>query len=227
MSEFFDFQSLVPTVGAQTAAPRFRLGVVQSIQSNRTCTVTVAGSTTAITGVKYLANVHPVPNKPVWIVSDGSDLFIFGVLAGDDRTFSPRASRSTDQSIADATDTAIQFDAVNSDAWSAWSAGDPNRVYARMTGRHIAVAQVQFAANGTGFRTAWIEKTATLTVARTQIAPAAAGSPTYITVSSAPFDMTAGTDYVRLIVRQTSGGALLCTSASTFFPSLSLIYLGS
>lgn len=226
MSDFFDFQALVPTLGAQTSAPRLRLAVVQSVESNRTCTVKVGGSTVAISGVKYLGNAQPLPNATAWIVSDGTDLFLLGTLAGNDRTFSPRISRSTDQSIGDATDTAIQFDAANSDAWGAWSAGDPNRVYARLTGRYIAVGQVQFAPNGTGYRAAWIEKTGTSTVARVNAAAAASAFATYITVSSAPFDMTAGTDYVRLLVRQNSGGALLCTNNSTFFPSLSLVYLG-
>lgn len=221
----FDFQALVPTLVPQTSL-RLRLGTVQSVQADRTCTVTIAGSTTAVAGVKYLGDVQPVPAKAVWLVSDGKDLFALGVIAGADRTFSPRASRSSTQTIPDATDTAISFDAVNSDSWGAWSAGEPTRVYARLTGRYMAVGQVHFAANGTGIRTAFIERTGTSTVGRVTIAPAGAGSPTWLNVTAHAFDMTAGTDYVRLMVRQNSGGALDANNSSTFSPALSLVYLG-
>lgn len=226
MSEIFDYQDLVPFIAQSPSSGRYRLGVVQSVQSNYTITCTVAGSTTALTGVKYLASTHPAPGKPVWLVTDGRDVFAFGVIAGADRTFSPRASRSTDQSIPDSTDTAISFDGVNGDTWSAWSAGQAQRLTARITGRYMAVATATFAANGTGFRSAWIERTGTTTLARVQVAPAAAGAPTFINVTAHSFDMTAGTDYVRLIVRQNSGGALSVTNSSTFSPALSLIYLG-
>lgn len=226
MSDFFDFQALVPAFAAEQPSPRLRLGVVQSVQANYTCTVTVAGSTTALTGVKYLASAHPVPGSPVWLMTDGLDLFAFAVIAADDRTFAPRASRSTSQSIPDGADTAVTFDAVNSDPWGSWSAGQAQRLTAKLTGRYMAVGAVQFAANATGWRAAWIERTGTSTVARVQVASAAAGSPTYVTVTSPPFDMTAGTDYVRLIVRQNSGGALDAVNSSTFTPALGLIYLG-
>lgn len=225
MSDFFDYQDFVPTVATQGAGGRFRLGVVQSVSDNYTLSCTVAGSTTVLTGIRYLGHIHPVPGAPIWLITDGLDVFAFGVQAGANRTFAPRVSRSTDQNIGDATDTAITFDGANNDPWAAWSSGQAQRVYARITGRHIAIAQVSFAANANGLRSAWIERTGTSTIARVQH-PAAGGGPMWINVVSQPFDMTAGTDYVRLLARQTSGGSLAATNSSTYSPALSLIYLG-
>lgn len=221
-----DPQKLIAPFNQRELVPRYRLGLVVSIQDNRTITVTVGGASTQITGVKYLGSLQPVPNDPIWLVADGTDLFALGVLAAEGRTFAPRASRSTTQSIADATDEAVTFDAVNSDDWGSWSAGQATRVYAKMTGRYIATATVHFAGNATGLRSAWIEKTATTTYGRVQVLSAGAGSPTWLTVSTTAFDMTADTDYVRLLVRQNSGGPLNLNTSSTVSPALSLIYLG-
>lgn len=226
MSDFFDYQDFVPTVATKGSGGRFRLGVVQTVASDHTITATVAGSTTILTGIRYLGHVQPVPDQPIWLITDGLDLFAFGVQADSGSTFSPRASRSTTQSIADGTETAITFDAVNSDPWGAWSSGSATRLTARLTGRYIAVGQVHFAGNANGYRAVWIEKTATTTVGRSQWPTVGAGSPTWMNVTTTPFDMTAGTDYIRLMVLQNSGGALNVNTSSTISPALSLIYLG-
>ena len=47
----------------------------------------------------------------------------------------------------------------------------------------------------------------------------------WINVTSQPFTMAVG-EYIRLMVRQNSGGALNVINSSTYSPSLSLIYLG-
>lgn len=223
MSDFFDFQQILPDIIATPPTPRYRLGTVSAVNTDRTINVTIGASTTIITSVKYLGNVQPLPGAPIWLVSDGFDMFAIGVIGAADRTFSPRTSRSTDQNIADSTDTVIGFDAVNSDSWGSWNGNQ--RLTARMTGRHIAVGTVAFAANGVGWRAAWIERTGT-SVARQQVISAASGSPTHINVTSHPIDMVAGTDYVTLNVRHNSGGALAVSTIGAFSPSLSLIYLG-
>lgn len=223
MSDFFDYQRLVPTIGAEQPTPRFRLGTVSAVNADRTINVTIGASTTVVTSVKYLSAVQPLPGTAVWLVSDGFDVFAFGVVAGADRTFSPRLSRGTDQNIGDASDVTIGFDAVSSDSWGSWNSNQ--RLYARITGRHMAVGSVAFAANATGWRAAWIEKTGT-SVARVQHISAAAGSPTHLNVATPPFDMVAGTDYVTLNVRQTSGGPLAVSTIGAYSPALSLVYLG-
>lgn len=224
MSDFFDFQKLVPTLGAESPAPRFRLGTVSAINTDRTINVTIGASSTVITSVRYLGDVQPVPGAGVWLVSDGFDLFALGVIAGSGRTFAPRAYRSTDQPVSDNADAIVQLDTVDSDSWSSWNSG--NRLYAEMSGRHIAIGSATFVANATGHRAVWIEKNAGIGIARVQVPAVTGGSPTWLTVTSHPFDMTAGVDYVSLWVRQNSGGSLNLNAANSNTPSLSLIYLG-
>lgn len=213
---------------------RLRFGKVVSVEGNRTITVTVAGDTTPISGVRYLGNFAPRPNAIVTLLTDGVDLIALNHMASADNTFAPRANRSTTQSIPDATDTAVTFNGVNSDVWSSWSATtNPERLTCRITGRYIAVATVHFVGNATGTRSAWIEKDGTSTLARVQHLSAGAGLPTWLNLTTPPFDMSAGdgltipADYIRLMVRQNSGGALDLSQSSTFSPALSLIYLGA
>lgn len=205
---------------------RVRFGKVVSVQANRTITVTIAGDTTQVSGVRYLGSFAPAPASIVTLVTDGVDLFALGHMAADGTTLSPRATRSTDQNIPDASDTAITFDGVNSDQWGAWSAGQATRLTAPVTGRYMAVGNVTFAANGTGWRRVWIERTGTSTVGRVDQINIGAGSAMWLNVTTQAFDMTAGTDYVRLMVRQNSGGGLAALNSSTNSPALTLIYLG-
>lgn len=217
---------IVDAIAGDPSRLRARIATVVSVQSDYTMTVRLAGTTEDITGVNYLGSVPPRPNGGIWVLSDGRDLYGFGAIAADDRTLAPRASRSTNQTIANGNDTAVDFDGVNSDAWGCWASGaNAARLTAPLTGRYMAVAQVQWEANGTGFRRVWIEKGGTSTLAREDAYPAAAGSAMWMNVTTPPFDMTAG-DYIRLLVRQSSGGNLGLVNSSNNAPSLSLIYLG-
>jgi hypothetical protein len=219
-----DLYRLAQGFRQDTPQVRVRFGTVVSVEDDRTCTVTVGASPDPVPGVRYLRSASPLPGAPVVLVTDGTDLLVLDHMAAEKLTVAPRATRSTAQTIATATDTAVVFDGVNSDEWGAWAAGQPARLTAPLTGRYMAVATVTFAGNATGIRSALIEKTGTATVGRMQVAPAA-GLPTWLSVTSPPFDMIAGTDYVRLVVRQASGGDLDLNS-STFSPTLSLVYLG-
>lgn len=204
---------------------RVRFGSVVSVESDWTCTVTIGGSATAVSGVRYAADVQPLPGSGCVLASDGTDLFVLAVLAAEGRTIAPRASRSTTQSIANTNDTPITFDAVNGDAWGCWSAANATRLTAPVAGRYQATALVSWAGNATGFRSVWIEKNGTSTLGRASVASVGAGNPTWMEVMSLPFDMLPG-DYIRLIVWQNSGGALNVNNSSTFAPGLSLTYLG-
>lgn len=221
-----DFR-IVDAIAGDPSRLRARVAKVVSVETDRTMTIQLAGTTENIPGVNYLDSVPPRPGAGIWVLSDGRDLFGFGSIAADGRTLSPRASRSSTQNIADATDTAVDFDAVNNDLWGAWSVSQSSRLTAPITGRYMAVGTIHFAGNATGLRSVWIEKTGTSTLARVQVATAGAASPTWLNVTTPPFDMIGGTDYLRLMVRQNSGGALTLNQSSTYSPSLSLVYLGS
>lgn len=199
---------------------------VISIQADRTLTVTINGATEQVSDVAYTTATEPLPGSLVWCVSDGVDLFAIGLISTADRTIAPRANRSTNQNIANATDASIDFDGVNSDAWGSWASGaNSARLTCKVPGRYMAVGQVTFEANATGFRRVWIEKDSSSTVGRVDAISIGAGSAMWLNVTSQPFTMAVG-EYIRLMVRQNSGGSLAVVNSSTFSPTLSLIYLG-
>jgi len=205
---------------------RFRQGVISSVQAGRTLTITIAGSTTAVSGVRYLASMTPVPGANVWVVSDGSDLWALGSLGTATSTIAPRVYRTTDQTLTTAVDTAVTWEADANDNAGMWVVGAPTVLTCVVPGIYTATANVRFAANGTGFRAAWIERNATTTLARADIIASAAASPTRFTVAAPAFNLAIG-DTVRLMVSQNSGGNLaLSVTAETWTPSLSVQYIG-
>ena len=59
---------------ANTPGLRLRQGTVSAINSGYTLTVTIAGATTSVSGVKYLSTCAPVVGGGVWLLTDGRDL---------------------------------------------------------------------------------------------------------------------------------------------------------
>ena len=86
---------------------RLRFGKVTSVQSDRTLTVTIAGSTDTVAGIKYLESVVPKPGAVILLLTDGVDLFGMAHLAAASMSLSPRASRTADQTITSGTWTDI------------------------------------------------------------------------------------------------------------------------
>lgn len=110
-------------------------GVVKSIQAGTppTVTVTLAGSTTQVAGVKFFRSYEPIVNDTVFLGQRGSDYIVLGILAA---TQSPRFSaRLYNASHADTiTNAAFQvlgFDTVDFD------------YYKDLTGTAMAVTGVQ------------------------------------------------------------------------------------
>lgn len=201
---------------------RFRVGTIVSVQTDRTCTVTVAGDTTQISGVRYMSDVAPDPNAAVWLVTDGRDMFVLGHMAAANRTLATKAVRTSAQSISNATDEYITFDSASYNDYGAWNAASLQaRLTAPVTGRYQVIANAAFAGNATGFRRLFIELNGTTAISSMHSHSNAAATPTSMSVSAVQ-TMSIG-DYVRLGVRQTSGGALDVNSGA----ELSLIYLGS
>lgn len=203
---------------------RVRFGKVVSVQTGRTITVTIAGSTSSVSGVRYTARMAPEPGSVVILLTDGADLFALDHVAAADLTLAPRVNRTTDQTLTTATDTAVTWQAVNSDAWGMWAAGSPTRLTAVVTGRYTATAQVRFAANSTGIREAYIRKNGSTDLARDR-ANALTSGATASTLHAPAFDMVVG-DYIELWVLQNSGGNLALAYQSIHEPSLTMTYLG-
>lgn len=135
--------------------------------------------------------------------------------AGPGRTYSgARVGRTTDQSINDATDTAIVFNAETyDDAWSGSihsTVTDPERltVPTDEDGIWQSYANITFESNATGYRQVdivWNDGGSSQVIARVN-AVAVSGAPTSLAVST-EYSMAAG-EWIEVHVFQTSGGAL-------------------
>lgn len=201
---------------------RWVQGTVVSVQAY-SITVTLAGGSTEISGVKYLAPVPPAPGAGVWLISDGKALLAIGMTAAAGRSISPRAYRTDALTLTTATDTTVTWQADDADGYGFWDAGSPTVLTCKVPGRYMAVGDARFAANATGVRAASIELNGSTVVGRVRAA-ATSADPAQITVTSQAFTMALD-DTIVLKVEQTSGGNLdLVVDGAS--PSLSLIYLG-
>ena len=219
-----DLTRFARALAADTSSLRFLMGVVVSIQSNYTVTVTIAGSTSQISAVKYASSVCPRVGSSVYMVTDGSDLWIISQLAPVGSP-SPTALRGTNQTLTTAVETAISFSSVVNDGWGSFNlAGNPTRLTAVLPGRYMVTGFVQFASNATGTREIAARVNGT-TKYGVDTSLAASGAPTHLSVTTPAFTMAA-TDYVELTAYQNSGGNLDIVTL-TEAPALSLIYLGT
>jgi len=75
-----DFQRIVGDFKESPANLRLRFGQV-SASAVGSVSVTVAGSSTVVAGVKYLASYTPVVNDTVVMLTDGVDVLVIGKTA--------------------------------------------------------------------------------------------------------------------------------------------------
>lgn len=76
-----DMLKIAQALGGTDNPLRLRQGVVSAVAADLTCTVTVAGSAVAVSGVKQLTTAYALAGDTVWLATDGRDLFVVGVLA--------------------------------------------------------------------------------------------------------------------------------------------------
>lgn len=202
---------------------RVRFGSVVSVQTGRTATVTVGGSTEQISGIPYLESMVPLPGAVVVMLTDGVDLFIVDHISDTNMTLSPRAYRSGNVTVGNGADTLVDWAAVNNDPWGCWSGTNASRLTAPVDGRYMAIGVVRWVANSTGMRAVWITSGG-VDLARNQVAAAPSGI-TALTVVTPPTNLNKG-EYIQMYVRQSSGGNLDLVRDSQQDPSLSLVYLG-
>lgn len=112
---------------------------------------------------------------------------------------------SATQSIANNTSTALVFnsEAPDDNDWHS-VVTNPSRITVTLAGQYLAVGQVEWASNATGYRQAALTKNGGAFAGVTT--PATTGAQTTLLVVM-PTVLTAG-DYVELFVAQGSGGAL-------------------
>lgn len=135
-------------------------------------------------------------------------------------------NRSSNQSISDATDTAVQWNAEDFDLPSAEAAHDnssnPSRYTVKTAGKFFVAASVQFAANATGGRDLWFSVNGANAYYKARLHTASASANSFVLASGLlPVSLVVN-DYIEVFVRQSSGGALNVSSGSYF----SAIWMG-
>ena len=138
---------------------------------------------------------------------------------------SPRASvrRTTDQTIANVTETVVNYGAAADVVGTglSFSTSAPTVLTVRVAGLYLVVGEVLWASNATGRRDLWVYRGST-GVAIDRITPMS-GIETYQTVVAlVPLAIR---DTLSLWVRQTSGGNLALLTSS-FTPKLSAVRVG-
>jgi len=195
---------------------RLRQGQVISVSSYGV-TLSIAGSSEQVSGVKYLGSYAPQVGTHVWLITDGADMFCIGHLA-------PRgvpALRGTGAatSVANATDTALPLSSVTgSDPWGMWSAGSATRITVPLNGWYSFSFAASFAGNATGIRAVKVRQDGSTVLNSQRVSTASSGS-CELSITTGPVSLSAGA-YVECVVEQTSGGALNVT------PTVGAHYVG-
>lgn len=211
----------------QTPAPRSRrrMGSVVSVQTGYTCTVNIAGLTTSIENVRYFAHVAPRPGELVWIDTDGYDMIVTGVVAGNGGAVPMcRVYRNSAQSIATSTITSISFNTEVDDPWNMWASGTPTVITAPLDGVYVCNATAIFAASNLGtYREANIEIDGTVRARQRPTVTYSNSQSTWLNVSMIATLVKGGT--IGLSVAHDTGSALNAATV-TQFPYLAVTYLG-
>lgn len=76
-----DMHTLVEIFSPDAHGIRLRQGAIVSVQADTTATITIAGCTTTVSGVKVASSCCPIPGSTCWIATDGRDLFVLATLA--------------------------------------------------------------------------------------------------------------------------------------------------
>lgn len=227
-----DLSFLVNQIKTTDQGLRIRQGKVTAVNSDYTMDVQVAGDTNSLPSVRYLSNYAPKVDDQVWLLNNGTDLLGFGMVASATRTLSPKAYRTSLQSIPLNTETLVSFQAVENDDWNCWdSSPNPTRLTAPITGRYIAVAMVKWSESGND--SDWFSNSILLNGTQ----EVAYGNTKklrshgqHINITSPPMTLTKG-HYIELLAESSVNADLIVTANGDSYvgwmPSLSLIYLGS
>lgn len=219
-----DYNELVTAItdAAPDAPVRRRMGTVAAINADRTINVTIGGSTTTITGVRYFAHYAPKVGAQVWLDTDGRDWVALGAIAGQGgATPSCKVYRTSDLSIATSTTaTTVTWQAAHTDPWGMWTTG--TNVVVPLTGIYLMTAMTQWNTATTGYRNTRIQVNGA-DVSWSQLDPPAS-SVTSGYANHALAALTKG-DIVTMVARQTSSAALSLNSGISG-TNLTVSYLG-
>jgi hypothetical protein len=133
--------------------------------------------------------------------------------------------RITDQTISDATDTAISWNAAIGGSGDIWSSSpNPTRIYAPYSGLYLISCRVRWKADATGYRLMWVTSGGVDYARDWENNPS--GSRSDVLQSTLILPMTAG-DYARVLVHQTSGAGLDVVGGKDSMCSVALLRPGA
>lgn len=135
---------------APDAPVRLRQGQIISVQADGTCTVTIGGGTTQVSGVKVSSSCCPLPNAGAWIATDGRDLFVMSTIAPAGPAYG-HMRQSSAQSIPNGTWTELSW-ANRTDVTTSGVTVGSSGFTVVVPGVYQVSACVGFAANATGQR---------------------------------------------------------------------------
>lgn len=140
--------------GAGSAGLHLRQAVISAIASDGTLSVLVAGSTTAIDGIRAFSSCDPVDvGASVWLAVDGASIFAIGAIRP--KPFLALYASGT-QTIATATDADVVWTRSASSYADAgmFDAGSPTLVTIPTDGLYLAQLRIGYTANAAGIRRA-------------------------------------------------------------------------
>lgn len=215
-----DIREVVDTLKGDSSGVRLRQGAIVSVQANGTCTVTVAGSTTQVAGVKVMSSCCPVPGASCWLAVDGRDVFVLGTLAPTGPAFVVVKRATSAQPIPDSTYTEVSFNTEQSDTAGMWDAGTPGRTTCLVPGIYALAGSVMWDNSTIGTRTArlMLNGASALAFDKTE-AFSTSHTNTVVSISA----LSLG-DYISLDVLQNSGSALNVLNDSATF--LRAVWIG-
>ena len=224
-----DVSYLVKQIKAVPQGLRLRLAKAITINADQTVDIQIAGDTNTLPSVKYLSDIAPKPDDQLWVLSSGADVVGIGMVADTSRTLSPKAYRTALQSITSGSDNTVIFQAVENDDWGCWNVSHPSRLTIPVTGRYLVQAQAKWDDGASGTRQISIKINGTQEIAYANNAKAT-GHGSHTSVMSPPVTLTKD-DYVEMLAYSTTNLDLIVTADGDnyvgWFPSMSLIYLGS
>ncbi|MFA7265145.1 MAG: hypothetical protein WC054_02435 [Candidatus Nanopelagicales bacterium] len=134
--------------GRSSDTPTIRMGLCVSVEAGETCTVTLAGTSAELAGIRYMG-APPMPGKPVRVLRQGKLLFVLGGLSGLFPAPAAIRERTTNQSCAPGV-TNLSFPTSIHDPWAMFTASDT--ITLPCDGVWHALASAQCAANASGYR---------------------------------------------------------------------------
>jgi hypothetical protein len=172
-----DMNDLVSAIaGSGPAAPvRFRQGVIVSVAANYTVTVTIAGSTQQIAGVKVASHVCPIPGSSCWLITDGRDWMVMATLAPAGPAYATMR-KSTGQSIPATTWTELTWGSRTDTKAVGMTLGSAG-ITVQVPGIYSVTATAMFVANSNGNRHTQLIKNGAVVYQGTSTTPMATNTP--------------------------------------------------